>query len=249
VKHLPKDSLLSMVQGDQLHVGEEAVFDAVLCWCDANKGEGKSAQDEFAAFLPAIRFAAMSHVFLHKRVTPSGMVPNDVVMAAFVAQLDNPALQHTGKRALEGGKECERSTKRRSRDGVHGKELVWKGRRYAVLPEGDGPSAAKAAQDKDAHDIPVGARVVDVGDKDWAGILENVVKPYRWNTDIIVVRDKAKDTSPGYWTAGQYNLTGEKFESDCTSWITWSNYNRHGMGEHGTFKFKNTSLRVLIAYK
>jgi hypothetical protein len=198
-------------------------------------------------FLPAIRFAAMSHVFLHKRVTPSGMVPNDVVMAAFVAQLDNPALQHSGKRALEGGKECERSTKRRSRDGVHGKELVWKGRRYAVLPEGDGPSAAKA-QDKGAHDIPVGARVVDVGDKDWAGILENVVKPYSWGTSVIVVRDKANDTSPGYRTAA-FTPPGTEFQSDCSDHITWSNCNRHGTGEHGTFQLCFQSFRVLIAYK
>jgi hypothetical protein len=220
----------------------------VLCWCDANKGEGKSAQDEFAAFLPAIRFAAMSHVFLHKRVTPSGMVPNDVVMVAFAAQLDNPALQHPGKRALEGGKECERSTKRRRRDGVHGKELVWKGRRYAVLPEGDGPSAAKAEQDTDAHDIPVGARVVDVGDKDWAGILENVVQPYSWSTSVVVVRDKAKDTSPGYRAAG-FAPPGTEFKSDCSDHITWSNYNRHGTGEHGTFQLKSVCLRALIVYK
>jgi hypothetical protein len=73
--------------------------------------------------LPDIRFAAMSHVFLHKRVTPSGMVPNDVVMVAFVAQLDNPALQHSGKRALEGGKECERSMKRRRR--AAGGVITW----------------------------------------------------------------------------------------------------------------------------
>jgi hypothetical protein len=36
-------------------------------------------------------------------------------MAAFVAQLDNPVLQHPGKRALEGGEENERSAKRRRR--------------------------------------------------------------------------------------------------------------------------------------
>jgi hypothetical protein len=132
---------------------------------------------------------------------------------------------------------------------VHGKELVWKGKRYAVLPEGDGPSAASADQDtENAHDIPVGARVVDVGDKDWAGILENVVKPYSWNTSLIVVRDKAKDTSPAYNPGGD-SSPGTEWKSDCSEYMTWSNCNRDGTGEHGTFKFKACSLRVLIVYK
>jgi hypothetical protein len=115
MRHLPKELLLSMMQGDELDVEEEVVFDAVLEWCEANKGEGGSVREEFAAFLPFIRFAALSHVFLHNRVMPSGLVPTEVVMAAFVAQLDNPVLQHPGKRALEGGEENERSAKRRRR--------------------------------------------------------------------------------------------------------------------------------------
>jgi hypothetical protein len=36
VKHLPKDTLLSMMQGDELDVEEEVVFDAVLEWCETN---------------------------------------------------------------------------------------------------------------------------------------------------------------------------------------------------------------------
>jgi hypothetical protein len=74
-------------------------------------------REEFAAFLPSIRFAAMSHAFLHKRVMTSGLVPTEVVMAALLAQLDNPVLQHPGKRALEGGEENERSAKRRRKRG------------------------------------------------------------------------------------------------------------------------------------
>jgi hypothetical protein len=132
-------------------------------------------------------------------------------------------------------------------EGVHGKEVVWKGKRYAVLPEGGGPSAGSVAQDIDAHDIPVGARVVDVGDEDWAGILENVVKPYSWNTSVLVVRDKAKDTSPGYCAAG-FETPGKEYSPNCTA-ITWSNCNRDGTGEHGTFQLTSTCYRVLIVYK
>jgi hypothetical protein len=37
-------------------------------WCEANKSGGQSVKDEFAAFLPSVRFAAMSHVFLYQAV-------------------------------------------------------------------------------------------------------------------------------------------------------------------------------------
>jgi hypothetical protein len=45
------------------------------------------------------------------------MVDNAVVMEALMAQLDDPSLQHTGKRALEGGEGSDRNrnAKRRRR--------------------------------------------------------------------------------------------------------------------------------------
>ena len=68
IKHLPKDTLLSMLEGDDLNVDEEVVFTALVGWCEANKSGGQSVKDEFAAFLPSVRFAAMSHVFLYQAV-------------------------------------------------------------------------------------------------------------------------------------------------------------------------------------
>jgi hypothetical protein len=53
MKHLPKDALLSMVEGDNLNADEEVVFTALVGWCEANKSNGQSVKDEFAAFLPS----------------------------------------------------------------------------------------------------------------------------------------------------------------------------------------------------
>jgi hypothetical protein len=92
MKHLPKETLLSVVEGDDLDVGEEVIFTALMGWCEANKSDGQSVKDEFAAFLPSVRFAAMSHVFLHQTVTPSGLVPPEIVMQALIAQLEESGL-------------------------------------------------------------------------------------------------------------------------------------------------------------
>jgi hypothetical protein len=43
------------------------------------------------------------------------MVDNAVVMEALMAQLDDPSLVHTGKRALEGGEGSGKNAKRRRR--------------------------------------------------------------------------------------------------------------------------------------
>jgi hypothetical protein len=76
IEHLPKDTLLSMLEGDDLNVDEEVVFTALVGWCEANKSGGQSVKDELAAFLPSVRFAAsMSHVFLYQTVEASGLVP------------------------------------------------------------------------------------------------------------------------------------------------------------------------------
>jgi hypothetical protein len=80
-----------------------------------NKDGGASAKDEFAAFLPSIRFAAMSHVFLQKQVLSSGLVSQKVVLEAVMAQLDSKAAPGA-KRALDsGGEEASRKIKRRRR--------------------------------------------------------------------------------------------------------------------------------------
>ena len=124
VKHLPKDVLLAMLGEDgNLDVAEEVVFEAVAGWCDANKDGGASAKDEFAAFLPSIRFAAMSHVFLQKQVLSSGLVSKDVVLEAVMAQLDSKAAPGA-KRALDsGGEEASRKIKRRRRG--HDGAVTW----------------------------------------------------------------------------------------------------------------------------
>jgi hypothetical protein len=119
LRHMPKEAMVDMLKGDNnLDVQEEVVFDGVVGWCEANKGEGGSVQAEFAAFLPSIRFAAMSHVFLHHRVEPSGLVSKDVLYQAALAQLDSKMVEPGGKRALEAGEESSRKTKRRRRGHV-----------------------------------------------------------------------------------------------------------------------------------
>ena len=125
VKHLPKDVLLAMLGEDgNLDVAEEVVFEAVAGWCDANKDGGASAKDEFAAFLPSIRFAAMSHVFLQKQVLSSGLVSKDVVLEAVMAQLDSIKAAPGAKRALDsGGEEASRKIKRRRRG--HDGAVTW----------------------------------------------------------------------------------------------------------------------------
>jgi hypothetical protein len=114
VKNLPKEVLLGMIQGDDLDVKEELVFEMLIIWCAANKSVGRSAKEEFAAFLPSVRFGVMSHVFLNEVVRPytaDGMVPYDTFVQALLAQLDECKCKAGAKRALEG--DDERNTKRR----------------------------------------------------------------------------------------------------------------------------------------
>ena len=113
IEQLPKETLLSMLEGDDLNVDEEVVFTALVRWCEANKSGGQSVKDEFAAFLPFVRFAAMSHVFLYQVVEPSGLVPPKVVIQALAAQLD--VRGYLG-RALEGAEGSCTNTERRSTD-------------------------------------------------------------------------------------------------------------------------------------
>jgi hypothetical protein len=118
IEQLPKETLLSMLEGDDLNVDEEVVFTALVRWCEENKERGRAlfkegVEDEFAAFLPFVRFAAMSHVFLYQVVEPSGLVPPKVVIQALAAQLD--VRGYLG-RALEGAEGSCTNTERRSTD-------------------------------------------------------------------------------------------------------------------------------------
>jgi hypothetical protein len=101
INHLPKDTLLSMLEGDDLNVDEEVVFNALMGWCEANKSGGQSVKDEFAAFL------------LFVRLSRRGLCYADAFLA-FAAQLDEDKCTGAGaKRALEGAEESGRNTKRR----------------------------------------------------------------------------------------------------------------------------------------
>jgi hypothetical protein len=103
IKHLPKDLLLSMLEGDDLDVDEEVVFTALLGWCEAHKSGGQSVKDEFVAFLPFVR--------LSRR----GLCYADAFLA-FAAQLDEDKCTGAGaKRALEGAEESGRNTTKRRR--------------------------------------------------------------------------------------------------------------------------------------
>jgi hypothetical protein len=99
IGHCPKEALLNLLKDDKLAgVGEETVFEAVMAWGEANKGNA-TASEAIQDFIPLIRFAAMEHSFLHKRVRQSGLLSETALVEILLAKLDESS---TGtKRALD----------------------------------------------------------------------------------------------------------------------------------------------------
>ena len=108
---------------------------------------------------------------------------------------------------------------------------------YSVLPEGDGHNAKYIKHTLHItrgvlQTIPQGMDMVDVNQKDWSEILENVIKPFGWGTWIIVVADHSATSkthkSPAYNTkifaSGRREIiTGTKwaFQKCAEQHISW----------------------------
>jgi hypothetical protein len=128
-------SLLEIVSTD------EVVFTTRVGWCEANKSRGQSAKDKFAAFLPSVRFTAMSHSHTVPEITIAACLchycclslslslllpaPVPVPLNRTLSLLPNMLSCSTGgrfagakKRALEGAAESGNNTKRRRKCGA-----------------------------------------------------------------------------------------------------------------------------------
>ena len=73
-------------------------------------------------------------------------------------------------------------------DGVYGNNVLLGEWVYSVLPEGNGPHAGPGWQDRNHHDIPENWEVVSQDCAEWEEILEDVIKPYGWGTQIVFCR-------------------------------------------------------------
>ena len=58
---LSKDLVLSTVAEEKLNASEEVVFEAVVAWGEANKGNA-NVSDSIADFIPHLCFDEMEHV-------------------------------------------------------------------------------------------------------------------------------------------------------------------------------------------
>ena len=135
-------------------------------------------------------------------------------------------------------------------NGVCGTKVVHNNWVYSIQPEGEGPTSASVwtPADMEPFTIPDDMEVVDVSQSDWQQILDNVIKPYGWSTNNLIVADassvcsRVPCTSPVYFTKNVESfgeIPGQKFADDYPSSITWSNQGR-------TFQLNPGSFRVLL---
>jgi hypothetical protein len=80
---LRKELAMAVIEDDQLDATEEVVFEAVVAWGEANRGSG-SVRDAISDFISRIRFDEMNDTFIHKRVNPSGLVPESILLDALM---------------------------------------------------------------------------------------------------------------------------------------------------------------------
>jgi hypothetical protein len=108
---LPKELALAVVADEKLNASEEDVFEAVVAWGEANKGDG-SIQDAVADFVPHLRFVEMGHAFIYNRVRRSGLVSESTVLDAMAKIMDDMAqrLKPGCKRAFPTKNENEAAT-------------------------------------------------------------------------------------------------------------------------------------------
>jgi hypothetical protein len=65
---------LQLLQGDKLDVDEEAVFEGVIAWANANKSDTCAMEETIAPFIPLIRFGAMKLYFLRGIAATSSLL-------------------------------------------------------------------------------------------------------------------------------------------------------------------------------
>jgi hypothetical protein len=102
-----KEVLLQLLQGDKLDVDEEAVFEGVIAWANANKSDTCATEETIAPFIPLIRFGAMKLSFLRGIAATSSLLFSSSAVKPWddITQIIRLALQaHDGTVSNVGSK-------------------------------------------------------------------------------------------------------------------------------------------------
>jgi len=118
--------------------------------------------------------------------------------------------------------------------------VQFNGRLFKVLPEAT-PYSMEAGSDmtNQRFSLPPGAKVVDSKDGEFVEIVSNVIKPYSWDTNFVVVHDAG--TWRGYATMGLHKRSPASFQPGQVVGDL-----KYLMTDSTAFWFTTSSFRLLV---